>query len=200
MSVKTNKLIAAAALALGVTVTASAVPVCEQLLNDKSVIKLQAAQVDATGRTIVFVTLQDGQSTVVRPVCDNKGDVRLFTDLAAVAALVKRAKINAGSKVEYVRLEGVITVGEPVAKLKSSYLSAKSEKAVSAEKKAALVIKKLAGETNGWNQEVNTPFRAEYDDYIVRIASITEWDDFVGGEVTRLAAALTALGVSPLPV
>lgn len=199
MSVKTNKLIAAAALALGVTVTASAVPVCEQLLNDKSVIKLQAAQVDATGRTIVFVTLQDGQSTVVRPVCDNKGDVRLFTDLAAVAALVKRAKINAGSKVEYVRLESITSIGDPVAKLKSLYLAMKSERVTSGEKKTAMQAKKLAAEQLGWNDQSNTPEAAEYADYVVRIASITEWDDFVGVEVTRLAAALTAAGVSPLP-
>lgn len=205
MSVKNNALIVLASLALGVANASAASPVAEGLLNDYSIKEFGIAQIDDAGRCMVIVTITtfaaDGSSAdSIRPVCNANGDVRLYSDLAAVQGLVKRSNLLATTVVRFVRKSKTGTVGDPVAGLRSSYKAFKAE-ALSAGKYVDLIEKRItAGVALGWNTQVGTPEKAEYTDLQRRLVSVNEWQDYSEAKVTSLAASLVAAGVDPLTV
>lgn len=196
MSTKNNALIGVAALALGVVVPAGASPVCEGLLNDLSVTTFGAAEVDATGRVLVLVTV----GGVVRPVADGAGNVRLYMDGNAAIALAKRSNVAAGVQVKFVKMEKPGTVGDPIAALKAKYKKFKSEAVGSLKQSLAIAAKKAAALALGWDTAVGTPENAEYLDIVEREESINEWKLYNDDKVTTLAASLTAAGIDPVTV
>ena len=125
MSLKNNALIAAAALALGVTVDATAKPVCEGMLNDFQVSSFGFAEVDSTGRCLVIVSIDVGDGVKARPVADQQGNVRLYSSADGAVSLAKRTQMAAATAVTFRRFVSTGTVGDPVAALKSKYKSAK---------------------------------------------------------------------------
>ena len=198
MSVKNFNLVAAAAMALGLTVAADASPICENLLNDVQVDSFGAAEVDKTGRVIVIVEIVGaGNMHTLRPVCDSRGDVRLFPSADAAIALSKRSNLGGASVVSLVRFPIERVVGDPVAALKSKHRAMKAE-SLSADGSVTLAQAKISAAASlGWDVAVGTPEAAEYADLLKRQASIAEWKAFVAARVVALAAALTAAGINP---
>lgn len=195
MSLKNSSMVAAAALALGYTVAGNASPVCENLLNDLNVTTFGIAEVDVKGRVIVIVGITTGGVEVMRPVCDAKGDVRVFGGPDSAVTTAGRAGSNA--VVTFVRMARVAGVGDPVAALKTKHKAFKSE-ALAASKQVTLLAGKLAaGVGLGWDTAVGTPEAAEYGDLLARKASIDEWSGVVSARVVTLAAALVAVGIDP---
>ena len=200
MSVKNNSFVAAAALALGVTVAAG-FPVAEGMLNDVPVAGLKAAEItDGTGRVLVFAGVVVNAETFWRPVADANGSVRLFKDGSAVVALSKRVALAAGASVELVKFVAVASVGDPVVALKSRYKRAVNELDSATAKRAVVLTKKTAAESQGWDTAVGTPEATEYADIVARVQTLGEWVGVVDALKTTLAAALTAAGVDPATV
>lgn len=195
MSIVNNSYIAAAAAALGLTVPAGASPIVEQLLNDVAVSAIDAAEVNDKGKCLVLVTTPDG----VRPVADTSGNVKLFTDGAAVVALAKRSNLPGGQGVTIVKKAVNRPVGDPIAALKSQHKQASTE-AASAAKPAGTLEQQVSGATSlGWNTDpVGSATRAEYDDLLARQTSVAEWKAKCDARVTTLAAALVAAGIDPV--
>lgn len=200
MSVRINKNIPAAVLALGIEVALSS-PIVEGLLNDFTVERIRIAQVDDSGRCIMLVDIKDIEgSTQVRPVATSNGDVKLFTDLASAQALILRAKFALGASVTFVRKEKSSPIGDPIAALKKLYKAFKAEKmkGVAAAVKIAASIQ--AGTALGYNQAVGTPEAIEFADYMAKAQTVAESVNFCAGRITALAASLTAVGIDPLTV
>ena len=200
MSTKNSSFVAAAAVALGVVVAAGASPICEGMLNDVNVTSFGGVEVDATGKAVVIVSVFDGTNTVVRPVADSLGNVRLYADASAVMSLAKRANIAANTTIKLIKFVKTSTVGDPIAALKSKYKAFKSEVALSTKQAATVAAKISAGEALGWDTAVGTPENAEYLDLEAREVSIAEWKDYSAARVTALAASLTAAGIDPVTV
>lgn len=205
MSVKINQMLAAAALALGVTMTAGRAPIAEALLNDMTVKKLEAAEVaDGTGRVVVFVTMTEdvlGTPTdIVRAVADAAGNVRLFGDGSAVVALSKRSNLVPGSAVRFVRFVKPASVGDPILSLKAKFKRIKAENATATAKKTDIVAKQSAAVSLGWDAAVGTPENVEYLDIVERLTTVTEWETVTGTIRASLSAALTAAGIDPATV
>ena len=200
MSLKANALIPAVALALGVTVDATAGPVCEGVLNDYPVSTFGFAEVDATGRSLAIVSVDAGEGVKVRVVADSLGNAKLFGSADAVIALSKRCMMASNVAIQYRRFVSTGTVGDPVAALKSKYKSAKTEEATAVKQEAALTQKVAAAVALGWDTSTGTPENLEYVDLTNRKTSITEWKTLIGAKKTALAASLTAAGVDPLTV
>lgn len=204
MSTKNNALISAAALALGVVVGAGASPICDGLLNDVNVTGFGAAEVDATGRVLVLVSITTGapgsEVTTVRPVADSLGNVRLYADGNAAVALAKRANLASGVQVKFVKMDKVAAVGDPIAALKSKYKRFKTEAAAALKQIGVVTAKKSAGVALGWDTASGTPEHVEYLDIVAREVSVNEWKAFNDGKVTALAASLTAAGIDPVTV
>lgn len=196
MSTKNNAFVAVAALALGLTVTASAGPVCEGLLNDYPVDTFGAAEIDASGRVLVLVTV-DGE---VRPVADAMGNVRLYVDGNAAIALAKRSNIAAGVEIKFVKMAKQAAVGDPILALKSKYKKFKAEALVSLKQGQSIAAKIAAAAALGWDTATGTPEGAEYADMVARQVSIGEWKAYNDNKVTTLAASLTAAGIDPATV
>jgi hypothetical protein len=202
MSTKINALMSAVYLAAGITAPAvAAVPVLETLLNDYKVSGVQVVQVDDAGRCVVLATVQVGtEAPAIRPVANSNGDIKLFTDMGAAYPMIKRAKLQAASEVNFFRKPVTPTLGDPVAGLKSQYKSFKSEKAVVDKVKLAIDAKVTAADALGWGASSGTPERAEYDDLLQRRGTVNESIAFCAARITALAAALTAAGIDPATV
>jgi len=200
MSTKNNLLVAAAALALGVTVAANASPICEGLLNDLSITQFGVAEVDTTGRVMVIVETTVGGVVTVRPVADSSGNVRVYAGADSALALSKRASLAQGVTVRFVKMAPSYSVGDPIAALKAKYKRFKSEAANSLKQSATLASKVTGAEALGWDTAVGTPENTEYSDLVSRQVSLLEWKDFNDEKVVSLAASLTAAGIDPLTV
>ena len=196
MSTKNNAFVALAALALGLTVTVGVGPVCEGLLNDYPVDTFGAAEIDASGRVLVLVTV-DGE---VRPVADAMGNVRLYGDGNAAIALAKRSNITTGVEMKFVKMAKQAAVGDPILALKSKYKKFKAEALVSLKQSQTISAKLAAAEALGWNTAEGTPEGAEYADMVVRQGSIGEWKSYNDTKITTMAASLTAAGIDPATV
>ena len=140
------------------------------------------------------------ETPVFRPVANLTGDVKLFADMGAVYPLIKRSKLQSAADVQFYRKDAVLTIGDPVATLKTQYKAFKAEKIVVDKVKLVIDAKVTAAEGLGWNTSTGTPERAEYDDYLARRASTNEAIAYCAGRITALAAALTAAGVDPATV
>jgi hypothetical protein len=199
MSRKSNVLMLAAVAALGITLTATAGPVCEALLDNYTVKSVAVAQVDVYGRCVVMVTVNKGGTAVdeVRAVSDTKGDVKLFSDLGAVANFIKRSNLDSAALTTYKRQNKEVELGAPVAALKSAYKSFVVEKTASGKSKVAIAAEIVAATGLGYNTASGTPEAAEWIDLGKRLATVTEWNDYATAKVTALAAALTAAGIDP---
>lgn len=200
MSLKANALIPAVALALGVTMTATAGPVCEGVLNDYPVTSFGFAEVDSTGRSLAIVAVDVGNGPEVRVVADSLGNAKLFGSADAVIALSKRCLMAANVAISYRRYVATGTVGDPVAALKSKYKAAKTEEAAAIKQETSLTQKVAAGVALGWDVSTGTPENLEYVDLTNRKTSITEWKTLIAAKKTALAASLTSAGVDPLTV
>ena len=200
MSIFNNSMVAGAAAALGVTVTAGELPIAESLLNDVTVSTMGAAEVTDKGKCIVLVTTKnDADADVVRPVADASGNVKLYANGAAVVALAKRSNLPGGESIAIVKKAVASPVGDPIASLKSKHKSAVKEADQAAKPLADLGQKKTGAEALGWNTDpVGSATRAEYDDIVNRQATVQEWKDKTDARVATLAAALTAAGISPV--
>ena len=196
MSTKNNAFVAAAAIALGLTVVANTSAVCEGLLNDLVVTTFGAAEVDASGRVLVLVTV----GGVVRPVADSLGNVRLYVDGNSAIALAKRSNIAAGVEVKFVKMEKAGTVGDPIVALKSKYKKFKSEAVSSLKQNQTITAKIAAAAALGWDVATGTPEGLEYVDMVARKVSIDEWKAYNDAKVIALAASLTAAGIDPVTV
>lgn len=197
MSLKNSALVAVAAAALGYAVAADASPVCEGLLNDLNVTTVGIAEVDIHGRVLVIVGITTEGVEVLRPVCDAKGDVRLYTGPDAAVALAKRANMPADAEVKFVKMARVSSIGDPVLALKNKHKAFKAEDVNAGKSVAAIATKIAAAVGLGWNTASGTPEADEYADLIARQVSIAEWKAYVLARVTALAAALTAAGINP---
>jgi hypothetical protein len=200
MSTKNNALIGAAALALGFTVTAGALPICEGLLNDITINSVGMAETDTVGRVMLIVETKVGTVITARAVADHFGNVRTYATADAALAVVKKMTLPSGLKVGFVRMDKVGTIGDPLAVLKSKYKSYKIEAAAGLKQGSAVTSKVTAAVGLGWDTATGTPENDEYLDLVIRGQSIAEWKAFCDGKVTALAAALTAAGVDPLTV
>lgn len=201
MSVKNNGFLAAAALAAGVTVAAARPPLVESMLDNLTIKKMDAAEInDGTGRVIAFVTVTEGGVDVVRAVADTNGNLRLYADGSAVVALSKRSNLMPGAGVRIVRFTKVGSVGDPIASLKAKYKKAKVEAGASAAKVTDVTAKKSAALSLGWDTAIGTPENGEYLDILERHGALTEWADATAALKTSLGAALTAAGIDPLTV
>lgn len=202
MSTKNNALLAAAAAALGVTLTAGEKPLVVGMLNDLNITAMGAVEVNAAGKSIVIVSVlsADGLTTAIRPVADTSGSVKVFVDGAAVVALAKNANLAAGVKVQYVKAIATKTIGDPIAALKSKYKRFKAEALSSVKNLDKVTINKNAAVALGWDLATGTPENAEYLDLVDRLASINEWKAFNESQVVSLAASLTAAGIDPVTV
>ncbi len=200
MSTKNNALVTAAALALGVTLTAGAKPVCEGLLNDWACSGFGIAEVDKYGRVMVIATVDDGTGAKTRVVADSLGNARVYSSADQAVALSKRAKLASGVTVAYVRMDKVSTVGDPILALKSKYKAFKTEAATALKQSNIVTAKVSAAVALGWDTATGTPENAEYLDLVERGASIGEWKAFIDAKVVELAASLTAAGIDPLTV
>lgn len=205
MSVKNNQLLAAAALALGLTITAGRPAIAEGLLNDMPIKAMDAAEVsDGSGRVLVFVTVSEmvgGVPTdVVRAVADAVGNVRLFGDGSAVVALSKRSNIVPGTVVRFVRFVKPASVGDPILSLKAKYKRSKLENITAAAKKTDLLAKQSAAESLNWDTQIGTPENVEYLDICSRVETVNEWQNITAGLVMTLGTALAAAGIDPMTV
>lgn len=205
MSVKNNQLLAAAALALGLTITAGRPAIAEGLLNDLTIKSMDAAEVsDGSGRVVVFVTVSEDvagvPTDVVRAVADTSGNVRLFGDGSAVVALSKRSNIVPGTAVRFVRFTKPASVGDPIISLKAKFKRTKLENTQATAKKGELVAKQSAAASLGWDTAVGTPENVEYLDIAARLVTVTEWETVTGTIKATLSAALTAAGIDPATV
>lgn len=195
MSIVNSSYVNIAAAALGVTVSAGAGPIVEQLLNDIAVSSIKAAEVTDKGKCIVLVETVDG----VRPVADSSGNVKLFADGAAVVALAKKSNLPGGQGVTIVKKAINKPVGDPISALKSQHKQASTE-AASALKPTQTLAQQISGaQSLGWNTDPEgSATRGEYDDLIARKASVEEWKAKCDSRVATLAAALTAAGIDPV--
>lgn len=198
MSLKNSAFVALAATALGLTVSAGASPICEGMLNDVSLTTFGMAEIDSRGRVAVIIGTTTGGVETLRPVCDVRGDVRLYSGADAAVALSKRATLAGGVSVKFVRMEKAASVGDPVATLKAKHKNAKVESA-SAGKSVILVAGKISAAASlGWDVAVGTPEAYEYADLVKRQASVGEWDSFIAAKLASYTAALVAAGIDPV--
>lgn len=199
MSVKVNKFLAAAAVAVGVT--AGATPISENLLNDQPVKALDAAEVsDGSGKVLVFATVTEGGVDVSRAVADVSGNVRLYPDGSAVVALSKKTNLVPGASVNFVRFNKAATVGDPIQSLKAKYKKAVAESALAEAKRVERTNMNTAAAAQGWDTAIGTPEYEEYQDLVLRLATVQEWADKLAAQKTTLGAALTAAGIDPATV
>lgn len=198
MSTKNNALLAAAALAVGIVPTVGAKPVAEGLLNDYNVNGMAVSQVDDSGRCIVFVTVPTGTESgdEIRPVSSASGDVKLFSDLGAVASLIKKAKLAGGVVVEYARKVKAGTVGDPVVTLKAQYKQIKAELLTGQGNATKIAAKIAAAVALGWDIQSGTPEAEEYADYLAKEFTIGEWVGYCTDRKAALHTALVAAGVA----
>ena len=195
MSITNNAYISIAATALGVTVAPGASPIVEQLLNDVAVSEIKAAEVNDKGKCIVLVTA----GGVVRPVADSSGNVKLFTDGAAVVALAKKSNLPGGQGVTIVKKAINKPVGDPISALKSQHKQASTEAASALVPTQKLAQQIIGAKSLGWDTDPEgSATRGEYEDLIARQASVAEWKAKCDSRVATLAAALTAAGIDPV--
>lgn len=200
MAIKTQGFVAAAAALAGVAAGAS---ILESSLDQVTVNGLKVTEVsDGSRNCIVFGNVVANGNTTYRPVCDSSGNVRLYSDITAAAALAKKTNIGAGS-VEYFKVVPQTAVGDPVKRLIAQHKQITAENTRVTEKKDEITAKKTAAEGLGWNTSVGTPERSQYDDYLVVLAALTEGVTLSAARKTALGTALTNAGISPttyLPV
>lgn len=197
MSLKNSAFVAAAAVALGLSVSAGASPVCDSLLNDRVVTTFGVAEVDATGRAVVVVGLTVGGVETLRPVCDSNGDVKLYANAAAAVALARRAGVGdlALQVVQYVKAG---TVGDPVKALISKHKAMKSEDVNATKGETTIAAKVSAAVALGWDVATGTPEADEYGDLIARQVSVAEWKTFTAARLVALTASLVTAGIDPV--
>lgn len=195
MGIVNNSYVPIAATALGVTVSAGAGPIVEQLLNDIAVSSIKAAEVTDKGKCIVLVETADG----VRPVADTSGNVKLFTDGAAVVALAKKSNLPGGQGVTIVKKAINKPVGDPISALKAQHKQASTEAASALVPTQKLAQQIIGAKSLGWDTDPEgSATRGEYEDLIARQASVAEWKAKCDSRVATLAAALTAAGIDPV--
>lgn len=194
MAIKTQAFVAAAAAAAGVAAGAS---VLESSLDNLTVNGLKVSEVsDGSRSCIVFAGIVANNATTYRPVCDGAGNVRLYSDVTAAAALAKRTNIGAGS-VEYFKVVNQTSPGDPVKRLIVQHKQITAENTRVTTVRDDVANKKTAAEGLGWNTSVGTPERAEYDDIVFRKAALDEAVTLTTTRKTALGAALTNAGINP---
>lgn len=194
MAIKTQAFVAAAAALAGVAAGAS---ILESSLDNVTVNGLKVTEVsDGSRNCLIFANVVANGNTTYRPVCDGAGNVRLYADVTAAAGLAKKTNIGAGS-VEYFKVVPQTAVGDPVKRLIAQHKQITAENTRVNEKKDEITAKKTAAEGLGWNTSVGTPERAQYDDYLLVLAALTEGVTLSAARKTALGDALTNAGINP---
>lgn len=197
MSLKNSALIAASAIALGMTVSVNASPVVESLLNDRDVTTFGVSEVDASGRCLVLVGLTVGGVETIRPVCDTTGDVRLYASAASAVSAARKAGVGDLS-IAVVQFVKAGTVGDPVKALISKHKAIKNEDAAADKGTATIAAKVSAAVALGWDVAVGTPEADEYGDLVARQTSVGEWKTFTAARLVTLTASLVTAGINPV--
>jgi hypothetical protein len=192
MSIRKTNIAMAAALAAGVTLAGQT---AEPMLDNISgITAMRIVETDAKGACVLFYTV----GTDTKVVTDLKGDVRVYGGSDLALAAVKRAGVGSAVAVSIRKFDPVVNVGSPVQSLINSHKSAVREAKSALDNRGAIVTAKAAAEAQGWNSQVGTPQRAEYDDIVTRLAVVTEWKTSIDERVNSLAASLTNAGISPV--
>lgn len=193
MSVLKSAIAAAAALRVGLTVAGGTV---EALLNDKAAttIGMSIVETNERGNAVLFFT----DATASRVVCDSKGAVRVFGDAASAMGAVKRSKVGSAVTIEVFKFDPAVSVGSPVAALISAHKQSVKELATASAASSELGNFVTAAAAQGWNTQVGTPQRAEYDNLVSRKAIVDTWVSDTDGRKDALATSLTAANINPV--
>ena len=196
MSVKRSLVASAAALAASIAFAGGTV---EAMLDTtQGISAMSIVETSTSGAAVLFYTVGTGGAAVTKVVTDAKGDVRIYGDSASAMGAVKRAGVGSNVVVTVRKFDAPVNVGSPVKSLIASHKQAVKEAATGALNRAELLSKKTAAEAQGWNTQVGTPYRAEYDDIAGSLAIVSEWKTASDARVTSLATALTAAGINPV--
>lgn len=200
MSVKNNSLLLAALAALGLTLTSGREAIAETLLDNIEVSAIKFAQVTESGGVvgIVSVATGSGGAVEIRAIANAQGDVKLFSNLSAVASLVKRCKLAEDTMMDYLRMADTGTATNPLARLKSQHKSAKADLASSTAKVVELDALISAAVSAGDDLATGTPNYYQWQDYGKRKTTVNEVKTWATAKVSELADALTAAGISPV--
>lgn len=196
MSVKNKSFVAAAAALVGIPAVGA--QVVESALDQLVVNEMRIAEIsDGSRQCIVFAGVVNGGVTTFRPVTDQSGNVRLYSDVTAAIALAKKADLGGGSVV-YEKVEPVGNATNPTAALKAAHKQIKAEDAKADASKAKLDADIVAAEAVGWNTAVGTPYKATYDEMVLRRVAVVEWATATQTRLTALTAALVAANIDPV--
>lgn len=199
MSLKINAFVADAALAAGVTATATN-PIVDSLLSTTLTTALHSAEIsDATGKVLVFATVDNAGTPVTRAVADSYGNIKLFTNSLSAIKFARSVNLAPGAVVSYVAYHKPISVGDPLEGLKSRYKSACAKQLKSAAKLNTVTAKLNNAAAFGWDVSTGATL-AEYNDIVSRVATITEWAGSATTLTNSLAQMLITAGVDPLTV
>lgn len=200
MSIKINAFVADAALAAGVTATATN-PIVDSMLSTTPTTALHSAEIsDASGKVIVFATMSDGAGgSVTRAVADSYGNVKLFGNSLAAIKFARSVNLAPGAAVSYVAYHKPVSVGDPLEGLKTRYKSACDKQKKATAKRSTVEAKRDNAAAFGWNVSTGATL-AEYNDILARVTALTEWDTSATTLTNSLAQMLITAGVDPLTV
>lgn len=196
MSVKKSAVATAAALAATLAFAGGMVEA--QLDTTQGISAMHIVETSTSGSAVLFFTVGTGGAAVTKVVTDAKGDVRIYGDSVSAMSAVKRAGVGSSVSVTVRKFDAPVNVGSPVASLIAAHKGAVKEAATGTANKAEITTKKTAAEAQGWNTQVGTPFRAEYDDIVQSLGIVETWRAASAARVTALATALTNAGISPV--
>lgn len=198
---KANSFIAAAALALGVTLTAGRPAVAETMLDQFTVKAMGIAQVNDAGQCIVIVTVNSGNAGAdeVRVVGDFGGAAKLYTSIGMTDGIIKSAKIVETTEFKVKRKLKLATLSDPISTLKNLHKAFVREAASSLETKTKRAASIAAGVVLGWDvMAADTAEKREDVEMRAQLASVTETNDNANAKVTAYATALTNAGINPV--
>lgn len=199
MSIKINAFVADAALAAGVTATATN-PIVDALLSTTLTTALHSAEIsDASGKVLVFATIADGAGTITRAVADSSGNIKLFSNSLAAIKFARAVNLAPGAVVSYVAYHKPISVGDPLEGLKGRYKVACAKSVTSSDKLALVIAKRDNAAAFGWDVSTGATL-AEYNDILARVAALTEWAASATTLTNSLAQMLITASVDPLTV
>lgn len=196
MSVKNYKAAVAAWATLGQGGIGQGV--AEGSLNDKPVKQQAAVVVEvAPGRQAIAVIMDDDGNggQVARPVAGSDGGIKLYGNIQAAVAAMRRAGIGG---VNVNMADKAASVGDPVKTLIAKHKSAVKEK-TSVDSVVVDIASKIASaQALHWDTaSPESPEGAEYADYLRRQAVVTEYQTAMSTLVQSLADSLTAAGIDP---
>lgn len=194
---KANKFLLSAAASIGLVGVAS-YAVAETMLDQCIVNKMDIVQVDDAGKCVAYATLLIGGNVQKRFVGDASGGAKLYTDLSAVARVIKNVNAGAGAEFVYHRKLTVANISDPISMLKTLHKAFMREKAAT----ALVVAKREASITvaNGLGWSVLPEDREERQLLTQYEQELLTLNEVLGNAVAKLAeyaTLLTNAGINP---